>query len=314
MSHPGVAAHGVIQPLFESWPLDPWVAAPLALAAGIYVRGWLRLHAQVPQRFGAGRLAAFLGGLAAVGVALESPLHALGGQLLQAHMVQHLLLMMVAPPLLWLGAPLLPMLQGLPRGILRPWVGALFVWSPLTHLAQWLIHPPVAWVLFVGSTWAWHTPALYGQALASEVWHYVQHACFLATALAFWWPVVQPWPSRQQVPPWAIVLYLMLADLQNTVLSAWLVFSERLVYSAYNAVPHPWQISALDDQAAAGAIMWVPGSIAFLFPVAWIVGQMLSPQRRPRYAHTGHDPVRLSSQQVVDDHLRLGYRHEGETW
>ena len=80
------------------------------------MRGWLRLHARVPQRFGGGHLAAFLGGLTAIAVALESPLHALGAQLLQAHMVQHLLLMMVAPPLLWLGAPLLPLLQGLPRG------------------------------------------------------------------------------------------------------------------------------------------------------------------------------------------------------
>src|SRR4029453_1083940 len=100
-------------------------------AAGIYMRGWLRLHAQGPQRFSAGRLAAFLGGLAAIAVAVESPLHALGAQLLQAHMVQHLLLMMVAPPLIWLGAPLLPLLQGLPRGIRRTWVGPFVGWPPL---------------------------------------------------------------------------------------------------------------------------------------------------------------------------------------
>src|SRR5918999_1555384 len=142
MSHPGVAANGITQPLIEAWTLDPWVVAPLALAAGIYLRGWLRLHAQAPRRFGAERLAAFLGGLAAIAVALESPLHALGAQLLQAHMGQHLLLMMVAPPLLWLGNPLLPMLQGLPRGILRTWVGRLFAWSALTRIGQWVVHPP----------------------------------------------------------------------------------------------------------------------------------------------------------------------------
>jgi cytochrome c oxidase assembly factor CtaG len=314
MSHPGVAANGITQPLIEAWTLDPWVVAPLALAAGIYLRGWLRLHAQAPRRFGAERLAAFLGGLAAIAVALESPLHALGAQLLQAHMGQHLLLMMVAPPLLWLGAPLLPVLHGLPRHLLHTTVGRLFAWPPLTHIGQWLVRLPVAWLVFVASTWAWHSPALYERALASELWHDTQHACFLATALAFWWPVVQPWPSRPLVPPWAIVLYLLLADLQNTVLSAWLVFSERLIYSAYNAVPRPWQISALDDQAAAGAIMWVPGSVAFLLPVAWIVGQMLSPQRHTRYARKGHHVVTLSPQQVVDDGLRLGSRDEGETW
>jgi cytochrome c oxidase assembly factor CtaG len=83
--------------------------------------------------------------------------------------------------------------------------------------------------------------------------------------------------SSRLAPSWGIVLYLILADLQNTVLSAWLVFAERLIYPSYRAAGHPWGISALDDQAAAGAIMWVPGSIAFLLPIAGIVGQMLSP-------------------------------------
>jgi cytochrome c oxidase assembly factor CtaG len=133
-------------------------------------------------------------------------------------------------------------------------------------------------VAFIGSTWAWHMPGFYERALASESWHYAQHACFLATGLAFWWPVVRPWPSRAAAPRGAIVLYLVLADLQNTVLSAWLVFAERVLYPSYAANPRPWGMTGLDDQAAAGAIMWVPGSIAFLLPAAWIVGRMLSPQ------------------------------------
>ncbi len=304
MSHLGVAAIGGIPPLFDSWPVDPWVAGPLALTVGIYLRGWLRLHARVPQRFGAGHLAAFFGGLTAIAVALESPLHALGAQLLQAHMVQHLLLMMVAPPLIWLGAPLLPMLQGLPRGIRRTWVGPFVGWSLLTYTGQWLVRPSVAWFIFVGSTWTWHTPALYERALTSEFWHHAQHVCFLTTALAFWWPVVQPWPSRPIVPPWAIVLYLILADLQNTVLCAWLVFAERLIYPSYAAVPRLWGISALNDQAAAGAIMWVPGSVAFLLPVAWIVGQMLSPK--------GPHAVVLGHQRMASGSLRFRGSGHGE--
>jgi cytochrome c oxidase assembly factor CtaG len=301
MSHPGMAANGGMPPLFDSWSLDPWVVGHLALAAGIYMRGWLRLHARVPQRFGTGHLAAFLGGLTAIAVALESPLHALGAQLLQAHMVQHLLLMMVAPPLLWLGAPLLPMLQGLPRGILRRWVGPFVRWPPLAYTGQWLVQPSIAWVVFVASTWAWHTPALYERALTSEVWHHVQHVCFLTSALAFWRPVLHPWPSRPIVAPWAIVLYLILADLQNTVLCAWLVFAERLIYPWYAAVPRLWGISALNDQAAAGAIMWVPGSIAFLLPIAWIVGQTLSPR--------GPQAVIFSHQRLASGSLR--YRGSG---
>ena len=304
MSHPGVAANGGIPPLFASCTVDPWVAGPLALTVGIYLRGWLRLHARVPQRFGTGHLVALLGGLTAIAVALESPLHALGAQLLQAHMVQHLLLMMVVPPLIWLGAPLLPMLQGLPRGIRRTWVGPFVGWPPLTYTSQWLVQPSVAWVVFVGSTWAWHTPALYERALTSEVWHHAQHVCFLTTALAFWWPVVHPWPSRPIVPPWAIVLYLILADLQNTVLCAWLVFAERLIYPWYAAVPRLWGISALNDQAAAGAIMWVPGSVAFLLPIAWIVGQMLSPK--------GPHAVVLGHQRMASGSLRFRGSDQGE--
>jgi cytochrome c oxidase assembly factor CtaG len=304
MSHPGVAVNWVTQPLFASWTLDIWVEVPLGLAVVCYVRGWLRHHQRMPQRFGAGRLAAFCGGIVAISAALESPLHALGAQLLQAHMVQHLLLMMVAPPLLWLGAPLLPMLSGLPKQLRHRWVGRLFGWPRLTQSCRWLVRPPVAWVVFVGSTWVWHTPALYERALASDFWHYTQHACFLATALAFWWPVVQPWPSRPVVPPSIIVLYLILADLQNTVLSAWLIFAERLIYPSYEAVPRLWGISALNDQAAAGAIMWVPGSLAFLIPIAWTVGQMLSPK--------GSQIVNLSHRRAVKRGLRLGSTHSGE--
>jgi cytochrome c oxidase assembly factor CtaG len=290
MSHPVAAANGVIPPLFAFWTLDLWVVAPSTLAAGLYLRGWLRLRQRVPRRLGAGHLSAFLGGLAVIIIALESPLHALGTQLLQAHMVQHLLLMMIAPPLLWLGAPLLPMLYGLPGGVLRRGMGRMLAWPFLSQLGRWLVYPPVAWVLYVVSTWAWHTPGLYERALASELWHEAQHACFLGSALVFWWPVVEPWPSRPIVPPWAIVLYLILADLQNTVLCAWLVFAERLIYPSYSTVPRLWGISALADQAAAGAIMWVPGSLAFLLPVAWIVCQLLAP-KGPHIAALNRQPL-----------------------
>jgi cytochrome c oxidase assembly factor CtaG len=223
-------------------------------------------------------LGAFLGGLAVIAVALESPLHALGALLLQAHMLQHLLLMMVAPPLLWLGAPLLPILHGLPRQLLRTCGRPVFTCPPLVWLAGAFRHPAVTWLLFVIGTWAWHVPVLYEQALASDAWHHLQHLSFLATGLAFWWPVLQPYPSRSVVSRWGLILYLALADLQNTVLAAGLIFSERVLYPTYELMPRPWGLSALADQAAAGALMWVPGSVAFILPAAWVVGQLLSPQ------------------------------------
>ena len=112
--------------------------------------------------------------------------------------------------------------------------------------------------------------AVYELALRSDGWHYLQHACFLGTALLFWYPVVRPYPSRPRWSRWLLVPYLILADVQNTVLSALLTFSDRVLYPHYAAVPRLGRLSALEDQAAAGVLMWVPGSVVFLLPLFWI--------------------------------------------
>ena len=290
MSHAGAAANWVTQPLFASWTLDPWVAAPLALAAGIYLRGWWQLHRRLPRRFEVWRLIAFQGGLLTLFLALTSPLHAFAELLLQCHMIQHLLLMMVVPPLLWLGAPTLPLLRGLPRPVLQYGLSPFFASTALQRLAHFLTHPFVCLLAFIGSNVAWHVPGLYELALRSEFWHEVQHVCFLNTALLFWWPVVQPWPSRPRWPRWTMILYLLLADIQNTALAALLIFSERVLYPTYAAVPRLWGISALDDQAAAGAIMWVPGSVIFLVPVGVLVIRWLdSPRTHSARAYKVND-------------------------
>ena len=114
--------------------------------------------------------------------------------------------------------------------------------------------------VFVAATWVWHAPPVYDLALRSNGWHYLQHACFLGTALVFWYPVVRPYPSRPRWSLWLLLPYLFLADLSNTALAALLTFSDRLLYPYYAEVPRLAGLSALDDQSAAGVIMWVPGS------------------------------------------------------
>src|SRR5215470_4807846 len=262
--------------LLRSWTFDPWLITPLSVAAGLYLRGWWRLHCQMPQRFGVWRLVSFQCGLGTLLLALASPLEALAAVLLQAHMTQHLVLMMLAPPLLVYGAPTLPLLRGLPHWVCKRGLGLLLAWRGLRWLARLLTHPVIGWLAFAVSTVAWHVPALYELALHSHFWHHVQHLCFLSTGILFWWPVLQPWPSRPHWPRWAMIPYLLLADIQNTALSAALVFSERLLYPTYLTVPRLWGISALDDQIAAGVIMWVPGSLAYLVPVGLLVMQLLS--------------------------------------
>jgi cytochrome c oxidase assembly factor CtaG len=272
----------VIAAALQSWTFDPWILIPLLLTAGIYLRGWRQLRRQMPHRFGTWRLVAFLGGLATIFLAIASPLDAFAGLLLQVHMIQHMLLMMVAPPLILLGAPAVPMLRGLPQVVLTRGLGPYLAWPALRRLGHFFADPLVCWISFVAATLAWHTPALYELALRSEVWHAIEHICFLGTALLFWWPVIQPWPSQPRWPRWAMIPYLLLADIQNTALSAFFIFYERVIYPTYATVPRLWGISVLEDQAAAGAIMWVPGSLIFLVPVGWVIYQILNPSQTGR--------------------------------
>jgi cytochrome c oxidase assembly factor CtaG len=242
--------------------------------AALYLHGWRRLSRRMPARFGARHLAATMTGLASILLALTSPLDALSTLLLQAHMTQHMLLMLVAPPLLWMGAPVAPMLLGLPRPVRRTVTRALAV-PQVRQLSHVLSDPVVSWVTFVVAFWAWHIPALYDLALRSDGWHHVEHACFFLTALLFWRLVILSWPTRSSWPRWAMIPYLALADLQNSALAAILTFSDRVIYPTYAAAPRLWGLSALEDQAIAGVIMWVPGSLAFLLPVLWLVATVL---------------------------------------
>jgi cytochrome c oxidase assembly factor CtaG/polyferredoxin len=254
----------------RSWPFDPWLVFFLLLTGSIYLRGWVALRRHSHRRWHRGQPIAFAGGLIIIFLALASPIEPFAALLLQIHMVQHLLLMMVAPPLLWLGAPFFPLLRGLPRSIRIIWVAPLLRSHSLRRFFQALTHPVPAWLLFTTATIVWHLPAVYGLALKSDGWHYFQHICFIGTALLFWYPVIRPYPSRPLWSPWLLIPYLILADLQNTLLAAVLTFSDQPLYSYYVQLPRLGKLSALEDQVAAGVLMWVPGSLAFLVPVFFI--------------------------------------------
>ena len=267
-------ARNLPQPV--AWLSTPVVLGGLALAGAAYSRGWRVLHARNAIRFPPRRLAAFLGGLAAIGVAIASPLDTAADRNLAAHMVQHLVLLVVAPPLLLLGAPLVPLMRGLPRAFVRAVVRPIMGSS----LPRWLTHPAVGLGAMFVVTWGWHVPAAFELALRSDAWHAIEHACFLGGGLLYWWHVVQPWPSRPRLQPWAVVPYLLLGDLQNTALGAVLTFADRIVYPSYAAAAGPAR--ALADQVTAGVIMWVPMSLAYLVPAAAITVRLLSPRAAPR--------------------------------
>ena len=270
-----------LEAFLRSWPFDPWLLGGLLVAAGVYLRGWLRPSPADPSLHGfptgrrvqenrAGTEAASFAFSSAWQQSMSPSLRRSSRSLLcflSVHMLQHLLLMMVAPPLLWLGAPLFPCLRGLPAAVRRYWVGPFLSSPALRRFFGRLTHPLTALGLFVAVTWLWHVPAVYDMALRSSGLHYLQHACFVGAALLFWYPVVRPYPVRPSWSPWLLLPVLLIADLSNTVLSALLTFSDRVLYTYYAEVPRLGGVSAVDDQSTAGVLMWVPGSIAFLVPL-----------------------------------------------
>jgi cytochrome c oxidase assembly factor CtaG/polyferredoxin len=279
--------------VFSSWDLNPWVLIPAAMFGALYGRGWWQLHRRAPDRFSFSQLIAFLAGLITVLCALLSPLDAFAGWLLTVHMIQHLLLMMVAPPLILWGAPYLPLLSGLPRRFSIDGIGPFLSSTVLRRMARFVSHPVFCWSAFIVVNVAWHVPVMYELALRSPTWHRVEHFSFLCTALFFWLPVIQPRPWVAHTPRWLILPYLILADFQNTALSAFLIFYDRVVYPTYATVPRISDLTALEDQAAAGALMWVASSVFFLVPLGLITMQLLSTRRTHSSGLTG--PLRRLS-------------------
>ena len=261
---------------FADWEFPPIVCSELVLVAIIYTVGFLRIRRTRPRHFPNWRWASFVSGIAALVIAVSSPLDTFSEQLLLAHMAQHFVLMSIAPPLIVLGAPVVPMLRGLPRWFVRPVLGPLIRRRWLRAFFHALVRPKLAWFAMNIAYVGWHVPAAYELALSNENIHNVEHACFFFASVLFWWPILQPWPSRYRGNRWLMIPYLVTADIVNTGVSAFLVFAGRLIYPSYGLQPRLFGISALDDQAAAGAFMWVLGSIVFLIPAFAITMDLLS--------------------------------------
>ena len=202
------------------------------------------------------QLGAFLLAVLSLWIAVASPLSALHHQLLSIHMVQHVLLMAVVPPLALIAAP------------------------PLRWLRWPLIHPALSWLAPTVALIGWHIPAVFELGLRSRWWHDAQAASFLATGLLFWAPVVGASTGFTTSASWFVPLYLFTATLPCDALSAFLVFCGRVIYPTHLATPRPWNISALGDQECAGALMWVSITFLYLVPAVIITMKILSPAER----------------------------------
>jgi putative membrane protein len=264
--------------LLHSWSLPPVPLITLSIALIVYLRGWKVARVTRERELPIWRAICFVAGVVSLWMALASPIDALDDYLLAAHMLQHFILMSVAPPLIVLSAPVVPMLRGMPRDLIRGMLRPLFRSGWIRVMGRAVTHPVFAWMAMNLAYLGWHVPAAFELTIRSEWIHDSEHVCFFATSLAFWWVVLRPWPAHARWPRWAMIPYLLSADILNTVLSATLAFAGRVLYPSYAAAPRVCFLTPLKDQVAAGAEMWVLNSLVFLVPAVAIAVRELSPR------------------------------------
>jgi putative membrane protein len=285
-----MTADWVMQPplpqgIWRTWNWDPLLIGGLLLVGTLYARGILRLW----QRTGTGRVvnylqvSCFVAGWLALAVALVSPVDAMGSALLSAHMVQHLLLTLVAAPLLVVGLPPVVLGWGVPRS------PAVARWWHRRTLMQRVWHffsrPIVAWATHLFILWVWHAPPLYEAALLNEAVHILEHLTFLGSALIFWWTVLPRRASRRDLSMGSGALYIFTTALLSGLLGVLLTFSEDVWYPAYGILPYGWGLTPLQDQQLAGVIMWFPGGLVYLAAALLLLGTAL--QRRSEKEGSG---------------------------
>jgi cytochrome c oxidase assembly factor CtaG len=249
--------------VWGAWTFDPLVVAGLGAAAVLYGRGWAKLRGSGRLHVHPRQAASFFAGLALLAAALVSPVDALADTLLSVHMVQHLILLMVAPPLLVYGRPGLVLFLGLPAST-RGGLGAIAARRRLRQAGRVVLNPLVVLVVTIAALWGWHLPGPYQAAITHPAVHALEHVTFLVSALAFWALVIDPAPRRRLGYGPAILL-VFVTMLAGAALGALITFSSTVLYPIYGAGAHLWGTTPLADQQVAGAVMWIPpGAVLFL--------------------------------------------------
>jgi putative membrane protein len=266
----------------SNWAADPALAWVLC-AGALYWLGGRHLKRRPPTAASRWRTTCFVAGLATIVVALNSPIHDLAGELLWVHMVQHILLVLVAPPLLALAQPWNRMWRGLPLGYRRTtarWVAQSPRLAPLRRTAHFLADPLPAWLLFNATFIAWHLPVAYDATLHSPAVHALEHLTFFATGLLFWTRVIDSPPWRSALGDVGRAVYAGFALVVSWMLAIVLALATSPLYAPYAGLAsRPGGISALADQHLAAGMMWVPGSIPFTIVIVFLAYRWLEPRR-----------------------------------
>ncbi len=256
--------------VWGAWNLEPATLVLLGALVAMVIA--YRLGARVAVDTPA-RRAAFAGAVVALLVALVSPLDAMAGTLVSAHMVQHVLLILVAAPLLAVSASGPAILRGTPVGVRAGARGVRRAVGLDANRIQLLRAPVARWVLYVVTLWVWHASVVYGAAVENEAVHILEHTMFLGTALLIWSVILGP--ARTRVPGGLALLAVFTLGLQGIFLSALLTFAGEPWYAEYLSPPDGWGLDPMTDQQLAGLLMWFPGAvihtgIALYLFVTWV--------------------------------------------
>jgi cytochrome c oxidase assembly factor CtaG len=273
--------------LLGAWSFEPVVVAGLALTAWAYSRGVRELwrRAGGGRGIGHGRVGCFVAALLVLVGALVSPLDALAEQLFSAHMLQHVLLILVAAPLLAFSDLPLALLWALPAGTRQRVGGWWRRAGALRSMARRMAHPISALALGSIALWGWHVPAAYDAALRNELVHALEHTSFLSTGVLFW-ESVGLGRRRPRSGHGLGALAVFIAGIQSGLLGALLTLSGVPWYASHLRSAAAWDLSPLEDQQLAGAIMWAPAGVLYLVAFAWLFVRWLAvPDELPANPH-----------------------------
>ncbi len=287
----------VLKAVLASWNWRVEIILVLALAGTLYSRGWWRLRQRTHRRHrsrragqpwpltAVWRLISYLTGLVILAISLMSPIDVLGGQLFFMHMVQHLLLIMIVPPLLLIANPMAVVLWGLPDGARRKIGGgfsiALHRDSRFRQVLRTITSPGIVWLLWVIAIIGWHDPNMYNLALRSDFAHDLEHLSFFLVSMAYWWHVTGAGPRiHKQFGLLGRIIFVLAAIPPNMLTGVVLAFADSPIYSYYLDVPRIWNISVMTDQRISGVVMWIPGSMMYIIAALILISQLLSQEER----------------------------------
>jgi cytochrome c oxidase assembly factor CtaG len=282
-----------------TWAFDPLAWAGLALALILYLAAVRRVDAAhpaspVPRR----RVAAWIAGLLVAAIALQSSIDVYATRLFSVHMVQHMLLTLVAAPLLALGAPVTLLLRVAGPGRWRRLTLAILHSRPVRVIS----HPVVAWLLFTAVMWISHFSPLFDAALEDEGIHAAEHLLYLAAGMLFWWPVVAADPVPWRMGFAARVVYVGLAMPQNTFLGLAVFSATRPLYHHYATIERAWGPDVMADQQLAGGLMWAAGDLLFFVPLLLLVAAWLQDEER----RGRHLDEQLDREREAQERARIG--------